>query len=161
MIILSAMSLTRICLPAGVTPTLGPDATGVGWGYQYAVMAQKRNLAELRASGRFASVEVSDVRAAVTSGVDFELAVKVAVSSAPGARLDSGPPVTVACGSVTVTPVSVTLAVDLETLPPIKARPSHRLVFSRFQSIARSAVSLASHSRGNALTSALPTLPSA
>jgi len=32
----------------------------------------------LRASGRFASVEVSDVRAAVTSGVEFELAVKVA-----------------------------------------------------------------------------------
>ena len=24
-------------LPAGVTPTLGPDATGVGWVYQYAV----------------------------------------------------------------------------------------------------------------------------
>ena len=35
-------------LPAGVSPTIGPDATGVGWVYQYAVMAQKRNLAELR-----------------------------------------------------------------------------------------------------------------
>ena len=33
---------------AGVTPTLGPDATGVGWVYQYAVMAAKRTLAELR-----------------------------------------------------------------------------------------------------------------
>ena len=35
-------------LPAGVTPTLGPDATGVGWVYQYAVVAAKRTLAELR-----------------------------------------------------------------------------------------------------------------
>ena len=30
----------RARLPAGVTPTLGPDATGVGWVYQYAVMSQ-------------------------------------------------------------------------------------------------------------------------
>jgi len=35
-------------LPAGVTPTLGPDATGVGWVYQYAVMAKNMSLAELR-----------------------------------------------------------------------------------------------------------------
>ena len=35
-------------LPAGVAPTLGPDATGVGWVYQYAVMAAKRTLAETR-----------------------------------------------------------------------------------------------------------------
>lgn len=35
-------------LPAGVTPTLGPDATGVGWVYQYAVVAKDRTLAELR-----------------------------------------------------------------------------------------------------------------
>jgi Cu(I)/Ag(I) efflux system membrane protein CusA/SilA len=35
-------------LPAGVTPTLGPDATGVGWVYQYAVMAKDMSLAELR-----------------------------------------------------------------------------------------------------------------
>jgi Cu(I)/Ag(I) efflux system membrane protein CusA/SilA len=35
-------------LPAGVTPTLGPDATGVGWIYQYAVVAKNRSLAELR-----------------------------------------------------------------------------------------------------------------
>jgi Cu(I)/Ag(I) efflux system membrane protein CusA/SilA len=35
-------------LPAGVTPTLGPDATGVGWVYQYAVVANNRSLAELR-----------------------------------------------------------------------------------------------------------------
>lgn len=35
-------------LPAGVTPTLGPDATGVGWVYQYAVVAKDRTLADLR-----------------------------------------------------------------------------------------------------------------
>lgn len=35
-------------LPTGVTPTLGPDATGVGWVYQYAVIAKDLTLAELR-----------------------------------------------------------------------------------------------------------------
>jgi len=35
-------------MPRGVTPTLGPDATGVGWVYQYAVLAADRSLAELR-----------------------------------------------------------------------------------------------------------------
>ncbi len=35
-------------LPSGVTPSLGPDATGVGWVYQYAVVAKDMTLAELR-----------------------------------------------------------------------------------------------------------------
>ncbi|ATU94478.1 efflux RND transporter permease subunit [Phyllobacterium zundukense] len=35
-------------LPQGVTPGLGPDATGVGWVYQYAVVAKDQTLAELR-----------------------------------------------------------------------------------------------------------------
>jgi Cu(I)/Ag(I) efflux system membrane protein CusA/SilA len=35
-------------LPQGVTPTLGPDATGVGWVYQYALIAKEMTLAELR-----------------------------------------------------------------------------------------------------------------
>jgi len=37
-------------LPAGVTPTLGPDATGVGWVYEYALVDRtgKHDLAELR-----------------------------------------------------------------------------------------------------------------
>lgn len=35
-------------LPQGVTPMLGPDATGVGWVYQYAVVAKELSLAELR-----------------------------------------------------------------------------------------------------------------
>ena len=35
-------------LPKNVAPQLGPDATGVGWVYQYAVTSAKHNLAELR-----------------------------------------------------------------------------------------------------------------
>jgi len=35
-------------LPSGVTPSLGPDATGVGWVYQYALLAKDRSLAEAR-----------------------------------------------------------------------------------------------------------------
>ena len=35
-------------LPRGVTPQLGPDATGVGWVYQYALLAKNQSLAELR-----------------------------------------------------------------------------------------------------------------
>jgi Cu(I)/Ag(I) efflux system membrane protein CusA/SilA len=35
-------------LPRSVTPSLGPDATGVGWVYQYALTANDRDLAELR-----------------------------------------------------------------------------------------------------------------
>ncbi|MFM7142655.1 MAG: efflux RND transporter permease subunit, partial [Alphaproteobacteria bacterium] len=35
-------------LPPNVTPQLGPDATGVGWVYQYVVQAKDRTLAELR-----------------------------------------------------------------------------------------------------------------
>ncbi|MBU2583124.1 MAG: CusA/CzcA family heavy metal efflux RND transporter [Alphaproteobacteria bacterium] len=46
--VLEFLSSVTQTLPQGVVPTLGPDATGVGWVYQYAVMAEKRNLAELR-----------------------------------------------------------------------------------------------------------------
>ncbi|MBU2145838.1 MAG: CusA/CzcA family heavy metal efflux RND transporter [Alphaproteobacteria bacterium] len=35
-------------LPDGVSPALGPDATGVGWVYQYAIVAKELSLAELR-----------------------------------------------------------------------------------------------------------------
>src|SRR5438093_7144041 len=35
-------------LPEGVTASLGPDATGVGWVYQYVVLGAQRTLAELR-----------------------------------------------------------------------------------------------------------------
>jgi Cu(I)/Ag(I) efflux system membrane protein CusA/SilA len=35
-------------LPSSVKPKLGPDATGVGWVYQYALLAKDYSLAELR-----------------------------------------------------------------------------------------------------------------
>ena len=35
-------------LPEGVTPSLGPDASGVGWVYEYVVLGAQRTLAELR-----------------------------------------------------------------------------------------------------------------
>jgi len=35
-------------LPRGVTPSLGPDATGVGWAFMYALKSDKRTLADLR-----------------------------------------------------------------------------------------------------------------
>ncbi len=35
-------------MPKGITPQIGPDATGVGWVYQYALLAKDKTLAELR-----------------------------------------------------------------------------------------------------------------
>ncbi len=35
-------------LPSGVSPTLGPDATGVGWAFMYTLTSKEQNLAELR-----------------------------------------------------------------------------------------------------------------
>src|SRR3982750_3338398 len=46
--VLEYMNSAARRLPAGVTPSLGPDATGVGWVYQYAVIAKEMTLAELR-----------------------------------------------------------------------------------------------------------------
>jgi Cu(I)/Ag(I) efflux system membrane protein CusA/SilA len=46
--VLEYLSFAAKRLPTGVTPTLGPDATGVGWVYQYVVLAKERSLAELR-----------------------------------------------------------------------------------------------------------------
>src|SRR5947199_746521 len=35
-------------LPKSVTPSLGPDATGVGWAFMYSINSTNRDLAELR-----------------------------------------------------------------------------------------------------------------
>jgi Cu(I)/Ag(I) efflux system membrane protein CusA/SilA len=35
-------------LPSGITPTLGPDATGVGWVYEYVLKSNNHDLSELR-----------------------------------------------------------------------------------------------------------------
>jgi Cu(I)/Ag(I) efflux system membrane protein CusA/SilA len=46
--VLEYLSSAARRLPAGVTPSIGPDATGVGWVYQYVVRGAQKNLAELR-----------------------------------------------------------------------------------------------------------------
>jgi copper/silver efflux system protein len=46
--VLEYLSQVREQLPAGVTPQLGPDATGVGWVYQYTLESDRHDLAELR-----------------------------------------------------------------------------------------------------------------
>ncbi|SUS05597.1 copper/silver efflux system, membrane component [uncultured Defluviicoccus sp.] len=46
--VLEYLNFASKSLPQGVTPTLGPDATGVGWVYQYVVTSARRTLAELR-----------------------------------------------------------------------------------------------------------------
>ncbi len=48
--VLEYLSYIQGKLPAGVTPALGPDATGVGWVYEYVLQdtTGKHNLAELR-----------------------------------------------------------------------------------------------------------------
>lgn len=42
------LSYARNQLPDGVTSSLGPDATGVGWVYQYALTSDRHSLGELR-----------------------------------------------------------------------------------------------------------------
>ena len=48
--VLEALNFASSRLPQGVTPTLGPDATGVGWIYEYALIDRsgKHDLAQLR-----------------------------------------------------------------------------------------------------------------
>ena len=59
-------------LPKGVTPSLGPDATGVGWAFIYTINSTNRSLAELRSIQdwylryQLASVEGVSVRPART-----------------------------------------------------------------------------------------------
>ena len=46
--VLEYLSSAARRLPGGVAPSLGPDATGVGWVYQYVVRGAQKTLAELR-----------------------------------------------------------------------------------------------------------------
>jgi len=46
--VLEYLNYAQKRLPANVIPTLGPDATGVGWVFEYTVTSEKRSLAELR-----------------------------------------------------------------------------------------------------------------
>lgn len=46
--VLEYLSSAQGKLPAGVNPQLGPDATGVGWVFQYALTGKDQSLADLR-----------------------------------------------------------------------------------------------------------------
>jgi len=46
--VLEYLSSLSSSLPQGVSPSLGPDATGVGWAFMYSLNSKERNLAELR-----------------------------------------------------------------------------------------------------------------
>ncbi len=46
--VLEYLSSMQSQLPKGVSPELGPDATGLGWVYEYVLKSPKRSLAELR-----------------------------------------------------------------------------------------------------------------
>ena len=46
--VLESLSHASNRLPAEVTPTLGPDATGVGWAFMYALRSDRHDLSELR-----------------------------------------------------------------------------------------------------------------
>ncbi|MGE5208082.1 MAG: efflux RND transporter permease subunit [Alphaproteobacteria bacterium] len=46
--VLEYLSSLGSSLPKNVTPTLGPDATGVGWAFMYSLNSKQRSLAELR-----------------------------------------------------------------------------------------------------------------
>ena len=47
--VLEYLNFASSRMPRGITPSLGPDATGVGWVYQYALLAKDQSLADLRA----------------------------------------------------------------------------------------------------------------
>src|ERR1041385_383501 len=61
--VIEYLNSVRGSLPEGVTPTIGPDATGVGWIYEYALVddSGKHNLAELR------SIQDWNLRYAISS----------------------------------------------------------------------------------------------
>ena len=46
--VMESLSQASAQLPENVTPTLGPDATGVGWAFMYALKSDRHDLSELR-----------------------------------------------------------------------------------------------------------------
>ena len=72
--VLEYLSTVQSKLPAGVSPQLGPDATGVGWVFQYALVDEsgKHSLAELRSlqdwNLRFAIQSVAGVAEVASVG---------------------------------------------------------------------------------------------
>src|SRR5450759_961379 len=90
-------------LPASVTPTLGPDATGLGWVYQYALVdtTGRLNLAELRTLQdwylRYALTAVPGVAEVATIG-GFEKQYQVDID--PAKLLAYGVSITQVMGAI-------------------------------------------------------------
>lgn len=82
--VLESLSALQSRLPVGVTPRVGPDATGIGWVYQYALVDRTghHDLGELRAlqdyTLRYALAAVPGVaEVATVGGYERELQVTV------------------------------------------------------------------------------------
>ncbi|MBY3087042.1 efflux RND transporter permease subunit [Rhizobium laguerreae] len=93
--VLEYLNAAQSRLPQGIAPTLGPDATGVGWVYQYAVVAKELSLAELRSLQdwvvRFAvskSEGVSEVASVGGFVKQYSIVVDPARLKAQGVSLD-------------------------------------------------------------------------
>lgn len=95
--VLEYMNGIRGKLPASVTPTLGPDATGLGWVYQYALedTTGRLNLSQLRSLQdwylRYALTAVSGVSEVATVG-GFEKQYQIDLD--PAKMLAYGIPIT-------------------------------------------------------------------
>jgi Cu(I)/Ag(I) efflux system membrane protein CusA/SilA len=70
--VLEYLNTAQQRLPRGVVPNLGPDATGVGWVYQYALTSGNHDLAELRSmldwQARFAVAKAQGVAEVASVG---------------------------------------------------------------------------------------------
>ncbi|MBW1811090.1 MAG: efflux RND transporter permease subunit, partial [Deltaproteobacteria bacterium] len=70
--VLEYLNFVQGRLPQGVTPQLGPDATGVGWVYIYSLISDKHDLAQLRSIQdwylRYALMSVSGVAEVASAG---------------------------------------------------------------------------------------------
>ncbi|WP_210206770.1 efflux RND transporter permease subunit [Rhodoplanes serenus] len=93
--VLEYLSAAQRRLPTGVTPSLGPDATGVGWVYQYIVRSTQHTLAELRSMQdfqiRYAVAKAEGVAEAASVGgfvKQYSVVVDPRRLQALGIRLD-------------------------------------------------------------------------
>ncbi len=95
--VLEYMSSVRARLPVGVNPTLGPDATGVGWVFEYALIDKtgKHDLQQLRAlqdwNVRYALASVPGVAEVASVGgfvKQYQVNVDPAKLVARGVMLD-------------------------------------------------------------------------
>jgi Cu(I)/Ag(I) efflux system membrane protein CusA/SilA len=93
--ILETLNASQRRLPPGVTPTLGPDGTGVGWVFEYALVSDRHSLQELRSlqdwylKYALASVDgVSEVASVGGSVKQYQIQVDPARLQALGISLE-------------------------------------------------------------------------